>query len=333
MIRPCEPMRSDVIWLPMSQNFDAIVAGSCVVDLLCRPVKLDQPLVGGKLHYTEPLLVTAGGITSNSGVTLARLGLRVGVMAFVGKDAWAPVVREMFTAEGIDTSIVLPHTTLATSTTVVAIDPSGERGFLHYGGSSNALSPAMVLDHLDVFARSKFLLLGYYSMLPELENELPAVLRKVRAAGCKTALDAGGSGGAMQPLDRILPELDVYVPSLDEAVHQTGLHDPRKIIDAYRACGAPGIVGVKLGKQGVLLSPRAGEYVSVPICTPPGPVVDTTGAGDSFYAGLLAGLIKGLSIEQAGRIGTAAAACCVTVLGGSAGGRDWNSTQRIAAGA
>ena len=60
--------------------------------------------------------------------------------------------------------------------------------------------------------------------------------------------------------------------------------------------------------KGVLLSPRAGEFISIPICKPPGSVVDTTGAGDSFYAGLLTGLIKGLSVEQAGRLPRARAA-------------------------
>ena len=172
--------------------------------------------------------------------------------------------------------------------------------------------------------------LGYYSLMPNLENDLPEVFRAIRQQGCKTALDAAGTGGTMHPLDRILPEVDVYVPSYDEAVHQTGLEDPWRIIDVYRQCGAPGIVGVKLGKKGVLLSPASKQYIEIPISTPPGDVVDTTGAGDSFFAGLLGGLIKGLPVEQAGRIGTAAAACCVTTLGGSGGGRDWETTKKIA---
>src|SRR5690606_27092181 len=123
----------------------------------------------------------------------------------------------------------------------------------------------------------------------------------------RTALDAAGRGGTMQPLDRILPNLDVYVPSLAEAQHQTGLSDPQRMIEMYRDCGAPGLLGVKLGRQGVLLSPAAGEYIHVPVVQPPGEVIDTTGAGDSFYAGLLAGLLRGLSVEQAGRLGAATA--------------------------
>lgn len=311
-------------------TFDCIVAGSCVVDLLCRPVQLNREIGAGKLHLTEPLLVTAGGITSNSGVTLARLGCQVSVLTYVGDDAWAPVLRDLYQREKMDTSLLLTHPTQATSTTVVCIDPSGERSFLHCIGAPKTIHAATFLDRLDVIARARYLLLGYYSLMPNLESDLHEVFRAIRKQGCKTALDAAGSGGTMQPLDRILPHVDVYVPSYDEAVNQTGLEDPRRIIDEYRNCGAPGILGVKLGKKGVLLSPEAGQYIEIPICTPPGEVVDTTGAGDSFFGGFLAGLIKGLPLQQAGRIGTAAAACCVTTLGGSGGGRDWETTRRIA---
>ena len=62
----------------------------------------------------------------------------------------------------------------------------------------------------------------------------------------------------------------------------------------------------------------------------PGKVIDTTGAGDSFFAGLLAGMIRGLDIESAGRLGAAAAGCCVTSVGGSTGGRDYEFTARLA---
>ncbi|MEX2545707.1 MAG: PfkB family carbohydrate kinase, partial [Phycisphaeraceae bacterium] len=189
----------------------------------------------------------------------------------------------------------------------------------HCVGAPKLLNAKAILDELDTLARSRMFLLGYYSLMPALEPSLPEVFARIRETGCKTALDAAGSGGAMQPLDRILPHLDVYVPSLAEAKHQTGLDDPCQIIDVYRNCGAPGLLGVKLGSRGVMLSPKAGEYVQTPIVPPPGEVIDTTGAGDSFYAGLLTGLIKGLSIEDAAKLGVAAGACCVTAVGGWAG--------------
>jgi sugar/nucleoside kinase (ribokinase family) len=124
--------------------------------------------------------------------------------------------------------------------------------------------------------------------------------------------------------------LDVYVPSLNEALSQTGLTDPQKIIDTYRNCGAPGLLGVKLGSRGAMLSPAADEYIDVPCIAAPGPVVDTTGAGDSFYAGLLVGLLRGMKPLQAGLLGAATGACCVTGLGATAGLRGFDETMRLA---
>ena len=181
-----------------------------------------------------------------------------------------------------------------------------------------------------MLANTRVLLLGYYSLMPNLEPDLPEVFAKVRETGCMTALDASGEGGTMQPLDRILPHLDLYVPSQVEATHQTGEQDPQKIIDIYRACGTLGVLGVKLGRDGVMLSEKPGQYIHVPAADPPGEVVDTTGAGDSFYAGLIAGLLKGLSLEEAGKIGVAAGACCVTAVGGNAGARDYADTAKVA---
>ena len=313
------------------QSYDCVVCGSCVVDLLCRPVKLSEPVGRGVLHQTEPLEITAGGIVSNAGITMARLGMNVAAFSYVGRDAWGPVLRGIYEREQLDAATLTEHPTGATSTTVVAIDPSGERSFFHCVGAPKLIDKRLMLDNLDLWRRSRMLLLGYYSLMPQLEPDLPDVFAAVREAGCMTAMDAAGDGGSMSPLDRILPHLDVWVPSRGEAIHQTGHTDPQRIIDTYRGCGAPGLVGVKLGgTEGVLLSPEAGTSVHVPSCQAPGPVVDTTGAGDSFYAGLLAGLLRGLPIEEAGRLGTAAAACCVTALGGNAGGRSFDDTMALA---
>ncbi len=314
----------------MSKQFDCVLCGSCVADVLIRPVPLGVAIGYGRLVHAEPITVTTGGIVNNSGIAMSRLGMKIAAFSYVGRDNFGAVVRRRLESEGIDCSLLLTHPTAATSTTAVLIDPNTERSFAHCVGAPKSIDKTLMLANLDVFARSRMTLIGYYSLMPNLEPDLPEVLAAIRQTGCRTALDAAGDGGTMHPLDRILPHLDAYVPSHDEATHQTGETDPRKIIDIYRRCGCTGLLGVKLGSKGAMLSPSAGEYIELPCATPPGAVVDTTGAGDSFFAGLLTGLLKGFDATRAGRLAAATGACCVTDYGATAGLRDYEETARVA---
>jgi sugar/nucleoside kinase (ribokinase family) len=314
----------------MTKDLDCVLCGSCVADILVRPVPLNVPVGAGRLFAAEPIEVVTGGIVCNSGIALARLGMKAAAFSYVGRDDWGSSIRRRLEAAGVDCGRLLEHPTAPTSTTAVLIDPGGERSFAHCVGAPKLMDKSLLLGNLDLLARSRMMLIGYYSLMPNLDPDLPEVFAEVRRTGCRTALDAAGEGGTMQPLDRILPHVDVYVPSRDEAIRQTGQTDPRRIVETYRACGATGLLGVKLGSEGALLSPAAGQYVEIPSVPPPGPVVDTTGAGDCFLAGLLTGLLKGFDATRAGRLAAAAGACCVTGFGATAGLRDFAGTAALA---
>lgn len=314
----------------MDKAFDCVVVGSCVVDVLARPVSLAAPIGFGKLVESEPLRLTTGGIVSNAGIAMARLGLRVAAFSYVGADEWAGVIRQRYAAEGIDTAHLLEHPTMATSTSAVLIDPSGERSFVHCAGAPRALDKTALLAQVDLFARSRAMLIGYYPLMTRLQGDLPDVFAAIRERGCLTALDAAGDGGTMDPLARILPQVDFYVPNETEGAHQTGESDPRRMIGVYRDAGARGFLGIKLGERGAILSPRPGEFVEIAVVPAPGAVVDTTGAGDCFYAGLLAGMLRGLDAASAGRLAAATGACCVTGVGATSAVRGYEETAALA---
>ena len=71
-----------------------------MVDVLARPVSLSEPIGRGRLIESEPLRLTTGGIVSNSGITLARLGMRVAAFTYVGDDEWAEVIRRAMRPRG-----------------------------------------------------------------------------------------------------------------------------------------------------------------------------------------------------------------------------------------
>jgi sugar/nucleoside kinase (ribokinase family) len=310
-------------------EIDCIICGTCVADILVRPVPLWAPVGGGRLIHVDPIDVTTGGIVCNTGIAMRRLGMRVAASSLVGADQWGSLIRSRLEAERLDTAALAVHPTLATSTTAVLIDPSGERSFAHHVGAPHAIDVAFLSSQAAFFGKSRLAVIGYFGLLPSLEPAFAEGVAGVKAAGCTVAVETAGSGGNIAELAPALRLVDIYVPSLDEAAHQTGLHDPRAIIECYRGHGAAGLVGVKLGTQGALLSPKAGEFIDIPCIAAPGPVADTTGAGDSFLAGLLTGLLRGMPPREAGLLGAATAACCVTGLGATAGLRSFDETIRL----
>ena len=312
------------------RRFDCVVAGTCVADILVRPVPLGAPVGGGRLFHVEPIEATTGGIVCNTGIGLARLGLAVAAASLVGDDPWAGLIRERLVAAGLDAGGVEVAPGQATSTTAVLIDPSGERSFAHHVGACAVLDLAWMRRQLADFARADWVILGYAGLLPALEPDLAAAVAALRERGCRVALETGGAGGRLDDVAPALPHVALYVPSLDEAASQTGCADPRGIIARYRELGAAGVVGVKLGSRGTLLSPAGGEFLEIPCLPAPGPVVDTTGAGDALLAGLVAGLVRGMPPREACLLGAANAACCVTAAGATAGLRSFEETLALA---
>jgi sugar/nucleoside kinase (ribokinase family) len=314
----------------MRKTLDCVVCGSCVADILVRPMPLDTAPGEGSLVEVDPIEVATGGIVSNSGIAMTRLGMKVAALGYVGDDEWASMIRRRLDGADIDTRRLATHPAAATTTAVVLIDARGQRSFAYCPGATDEVDRALFLESFDLFEQSRFALVGYYSLLPKLEGDLPEVLSAIRRRGCRTALDSAGDGGRLEPLDRILPQVDVYVPSYAEAAHQTGRTDPEAILDVYRQCGAAGLLGVKLGADGALLSPAPGRFVKIDPVPPPGPVVDTTGAGDCFYAGLLVGLLREMDIERAGRLAAACGALCITGKGATTAVGEYAETARLA---
>ena len=318
--------------LGVAKQFDCIVCGELCVDVPVRPIPQDKPLGELNLMPVEPILPGVGGIVSNSGMALAKLGMRTAAFAYVGEDPWATLVDELYQSVGVNTEYLFRHAEFPTSATAVLIGEDGEHAFAHYSGASRQMDAKTMLDHLDLFAQSEFMLVGYYALKHKVENDLPTVLAEIRQTGCRTAMDTAWGGGTMDPLQYILPNLDIYIPSYDEALSQTGKTDPQDMLREYRRFTSHSLLGVKLGDRGALLSDAEESWIEIAPVSPPGEVVDTTGAGDSFYAGFIAGLVHGLSIADAGRVGAAAGACSVTAIGGPTNIRNYDETLALANG-
>lgn len=306
---------------------DVTCAGVLVADVIVRPV--DAWPQRGRLALVESIALRSGGLAHTTGVTLAKLGVETAVVGRVGADPFGDFLVQVLVDHGIR-----PHVArepqVPTSTTVVAVAGGGERSFLHLIGANGRLAAADVPD--DLLRSTRILHLGGYFVLPALDGEPAAgLLRRARQAGCRTSIDVSwdASGRWMAVLEPCLPHLDFLFGNQDELGQVTGRRDPPAIAGLLRARGV-GTVAVKLGDAGAYVD-GAGWRGYVPAYAVE--VVDTTGAGDAFCGGFLAGVLAGWEMDRVARFASAVGALCVTAVGGTAGVRSREETLRFMEGA
>lgn len=118
-------------------------------------------------------------------------------------------------------------------------------------------------------------------------------------------------------VEAALPHLDLFMPSVEEAAKLTGEAEPGRIADRLLEMGPKNVV-VKTGKTGALLCPAGGPRQQVPTWRSVR-AVDTTGAGDAFCAGFLAGMAQGWDFTRCGVFANAVGTHCVMAIGASTG--------------
>ena len=285
---------------------DCLCAGILFADVVGSPI--ERAPEAGELVPAERIHLSLGGCASNAALDLARLGVQVGVAGCVGEDVFGQYIADTLARGGVDTAGLARVGGINTACTMIVNVRGQDRRFV----SSVGANARMTVEHIpDAWLReAKVFYLGGYLMLPGLETAAMAdVLRRARAAGCKTVVDVVhiGSPNSMDALAKILPETDVFLPNDDEAVALTGRQEVCAQADIFRKMGAASVV-VTQGERGcVLVSQnvrlRAGVY--------PTEFVGGTGSGDAFDAGFIMGLLQGEAPDGCIRWGAALGASCV----------------------
>lgn len=292
-----------------------VCLGSLVADLVARPLRsMPGP---GQQALVDTIGLYPGGSAANTAMALARLDVPVTIVACAGVDPLGDFVVQALAGAGVDVSSVRRVASVGTSTTLALVDPDGERRFVHAIGANGVLD----LQHidLDMICGAAMLHVAGALVLPGLDGPpLASVLRAARVAGVVTSLDViwDDTGRWMDLLAPCLPHVDYFLPNLAEGRMLTGCQAPQEVARSLVDAGA-GTVILKLGADGCLVAVRDGEALWVP--AQPAVVVDATGAGDCFAAGLLSGLWHGWPLVDAVRLGHAAGAACVGAVGATVG--------------
>jgi ribokinase len=286
-------------------NKQILVIGSSNTDMTIKGDRLPVPgeTVTGGNFYMGP-----GGKGANQAVAARRLGGDVTFICKVGRDIFGDNALAGYAKEGIDISHVM-RSDKASGTALILVDNTGENCISVASGANGDLSPEDIDSVADVIRSAGFLIL-------QLEIPVESVLRAAKIAheaGVYVVLNPA-------PACELPEELFKYISLMTPNSTETAFMSRREIIDqeslaeavkVLRGYGVNDFV-VTLGSKGSLVFEN-GHSVHVPSLKVE--AVDATAAGDTFCAAVCVGLSEGMSLVDAARFATKAAAITVQRIG------------------
>lgn len=237
------------------QKKKVVVAGHICLDI--TPVfssgkvnQLDEIMIPGKLIHMEAADVHTGGAVANTGLAMKILGADVKLMGKVGEDAFGRMIENILKDYHAEDGLIVDAGS-STSYSVVIAAPGIDRIFLHHPGANDTFTGADIDDSLlEDVALFHF---GYPPLMKRMyENqgeELIGLFRRLKEKGIVTSLDMAavdvGSEAGSQDwraiLTRLLPYVDIFVPSAEELCYML---DPKRFREWQKRAGSGDITGI-----------------------------------------------------------------------------------------
>ncbi len=279
-------------------------------------VKADDIVrIGERLAQQYGSQRASGGSAANTMSGLARLGVEAGFLSKIGKDE----VGEFFKKQMLDTNVQpqLLTTDTPSGRVIALVTPDGERTFATCLGAAAEMSPDDITPEL--FDSWDILYVeGYLVANP---NMLKKVIETAKAKGLTIAIDLASYNVVEESRDFLLDLVNNYVDIVfaneKEAFALTGMEPEAALHYLADRCH---IAVVKVGAKGAFVQ-RGQEVVTVPPME--ADVVDTTGAGDMWAAGFLAGWVKGDNLQRCGMMGAIVAKNIIEVVGAKMDDARW----------
>ncbi|MGR6965261.1 carbohydrate kinase family protein [Geodermatophilus sp. URMC 61] len=294
---------TDLDWPRPAGRGPVVALGKLVADQL---LELSAPLVvGGQQRVVRT--TTAGGAPANVTAGVARLGAPARLAGWAGADPLADGLLAGLVRRGVGIAVVRRgRAPLST----VLVHPDGERTLLTDRGEG-ALEPADV--RTEWFTGAAVVHLDGYDLL-----RFPGALRTAASLARDAGLPVSVDVAAATRIERhgVAPYVELVAGLRPDLLFCNAAEAAVLGLDGGLPPWAPGSVLVHAGARPTRVVTRAGtEQVPVePL--PEGRLGDTTGCGDAFVAGVLAGWRAGVAVPDAVRTGHAAAAVVAGVVGG-----------------
>jgi sugar/nucleoside kinase (ribokinase family) len=319
----------------LNTSFELVGVGSPIIDVLARVPDSFLNTVGGDKGgmvltdaetigkwmalLPEPFEEAPGGSAGNTIFAAARLGLHTTFIGKTGNDTGGTFYRERLKALGGDASR-FKDGTIPNGRCLSLITPDSQRTLRTDLGAAATLTPGEITP-ADFIGCTHAHIEGYLLFNPDL---MFAVLQSAKEANCTISLDLASfevvkaAGDSLPGLLRDYVDLVFANEDEAEAFHG-GPDSPGNL--AVELAGLCDLAVVKVGKQGAWLA-RGTEAIHSP-ALPNIKAVDTTGAGDFWAAGFLAGWLRGKPLEVCAAWGARLGAEIVQVIGAELPDATW----------
>lgn len=270
-----------------------------------------------------PYSLSLGGSAGNTIRAMARLGCRVGFIGKVGPDTTGDFFVQALENLGIEPIVF--RGTERSGKCVSLISPDGERTMVTHLGAALELSA----EEIEPTIFDGYDCLYVEGYLVQSHALIRKAVRTAKECGLQVALDLASFNIVEENLDflheLIAQYVDIVFANEEEARSFTGEAEPLNALQAIsRLCT---LTVVKIGTRGAIIK-QGDEVVHVGIMAA-AKRVDTTGAGDFYAAGFLAGLCDGLTLRQCGTIGAVTAGKVIEVVGTTFGEEAWEEIDRL----
>lgn len=304
---------------------DVIVMGDINVDVIFTIPA--YPLPGGEAIASATQIHT-GGSAVNTAIALAKMNVDVGFIGRVGQDSLAEKVLSDLKESGVDCSQVQVDPKVSTGLIFITVTVDGERTMFGARGA-NSFTQATEIDPA-YFTHCRWIHLSSYSFLAHHQYETILTVLDIakNLPYTRLSLDIGTEPAlrARSQIMQLLPKIDVILPSeMEITLLGNGQPIQQSLDNLLNGYKARAII-TKRGRHGCLLAIE-NRRIDIPSFTVN--VKDTTGAGDSFNAGVVLGRLVGLSWEASAVLGNALGALASTQEGAGAATINRNSVAKL----
>ncbi|WP_243122184.1 carbohydrate kinase family protein [Clostridium thermarum] len=290
-----------------NRQYDLLTIGELLIDMISENY---DDMFEGKTYNKF-----FGGSPANIAMNTKKLGISANIVAAVGKDGFGDFLIKQLKASKIDTGCIQK---VDSSTSLVIVTKSKNSPIpIFYRGADYHLSYNPKLE--EMIKNSKIVHFSSWPLSRQpARDTIERAIKEARKNNNIICFDPNyhpmlwkSDKDGVEYIKALIAQVDIIKPSEDDAERIFGKDSSEKQVAKFLKLGAK-LVIMTMGSQGAVVS---NGVETIKFDTLASEIVDTTGAGDAFWSGFYAAIVKGYTIREALNFGFAVSAYKLRYVG------------------